>query len=128
HVLTATTDEPASWIKALERQVAAVETTSVAEGWQAHVEHWGEFWARSHIVVTERGVEGGGALNDVSAAYARQRYLTACSGRGAYPIKFNGGLFTADWEIPGQAFDADYRRWGGPYWFQNTRLAYWPML
>lgn len=25
-------------------------------------------------------------------------------------------------------FDADYRRWGGPYWFQNTRLAYWPML
>ena len=26
------------------------------------------------------------------------------------------------------SFDADYRRWGGPYWFQNTRLIYWPML
>ena len=24
--------------------------------------------------------------------------------------------------------NADYRRWGGGYWFQNTRLLYWPML
>jgi hypothetical protein len=32
--------------------------------------------------------------------------------------------------LPGQyhGFDADYRRWGGPYWWQNTRLPYWSML
>merc|ERR1712000_213183 len=24
--------------------------------------------------------------------------------------------------------DADFRMWGGGYWFQNTRLSYWSML
>ncbi len=61
---------------------------------------------------------------EISRAYALQRYLQACAGRGAYPIKFNGSLFTVDME----GFDPDYRRWGGPYWWQNTRLSYWPML
>jgi alpha-L-fucosidase 2 len=27
-----------------------------------------------------------------------------------------------------EVFDADYRRWGGPCWLQNTRLPYWSML
>lgn len=31
-------------------------------------------------------------------------------------------------ENTGETYNADYRRWGGPYWFQNTRLIYWPML
>ncbi|NIA13547.1 MAG: hypothetical protein GWP08_05655, partial [Nitrospiraceae bacterium] len=48
--------------------------------------------------------------------------------RGAMPVKFNGSLFTVDATVDGERFDADYRRWGGPYWFQNTRLIYWPML
>lgn len=65
---------------------------------------------------------------DVSRAYALQRFISACAGRGAYPIKFNGSIFTVDSREPGEVYDADYRRWGGPYWFQNTRLAYWPML
>ena len=43
---------------------------------------------------------------------------------GAYPIKFNGSIFTVD----SPPLDPDYRRWGGPYWWQNTRLPYWPML
>ena len=44
------------------------------------------------------------------------------------PVKFNGSLFTVDAVVGGQHFDADYRAWGGPYWFQNTRLPYWSML
>ncbi|HVU56619.1 MAG TPA: alpha/beta hydrolase, partial [Puia sp.] len=47
------------------------------------------------------------------------RYVTACAGRGAYPIKFNGSLFTVS---------RDFRAWGGQYWFQNTRAMYWPRL
>jgi len=62
----------------------------------------------------------------VARGYALQRYITACAGRGNYPIKFNGSLFTVD--IAGEPDTADYRRWGGCYWFQNTRLSYWPML
>lgn len=61
----------------------------------------------------------------VSRAYALQRYVSACAGRGRYPIKFNGSLFTVPSE--GQPGDADYRRWGPGYWWQNTRLPYYSM-
>lgn len=75
---------------------------------------------------------GGGAGGDVGATitqgYALQRYINACAGRGAMPIKFNGSLFTVDAVDGDEHYDADYRRWGGPYWFQNTRLPYWSML
>jgi hypothetical protein len=27
-----------------------------------------------------------------------------------------------------EVYDADFRQWGGGYWFQNGRLAHWPML
>jgi lysophospholipase L1-like esterase len=58
----------------------------------------------------------------VSQMYALQRFITACAGRGRYPIKFNGSLFTV--AHPGKPGDADYRRWGPGYWWQNTRLPY----
>ena len=57
-----------------------------------------------------------------------QRFVSACAGRGGSPIKFNGSIFSMDAIVGGRPVDADYRRWGGPYWFQNTRLVYWPML
>jgi hypothetical protein len=60
----------------------------------------------------------------INQRYALQRFLNACSGRGASPIKFNGSIFN----VNGPHHDADFRAWGGLYWFQNTRLAYWPML
>jgi len=109
---------------------------SQPEAWQAHIGHvltealevpaatrqreheawWQAFWQRSWIHVT--GPEG----RQVSQAYALQRYVTACAGRGRYPIKFNGTIFTVAYEnTPG---DADYRRWGPGYWWQNTRLPY----
>ncbi len=64
----------------------------------------------------------------LTRAYALQRWINACGGRGAYPIKFNGSIFTVDHCEAENNFDADFRRWGGSYWFQNTRLAYWSML
>jgi len=58
----------------------------------------------------------------VSQMYHLQRFITACAGRGRYPIKFNGSLFTVP---PGPTErDPDYRRWGPGYWWQNTRLPY----
>ena len=70
----------------------------------------------------------GSDLAMVSQRYALQRYVSACAGRGAFPVKFNGSIFTVDAREPKEKYDADYRRWGGCYWFQNTRLVYWPML
>lgn len=68
----------------------------------------------------------GAAIKDeaayVSQMYHLQRFITACAGRGNYPIKFNGSLFTVP---PGPTEkDPDYRRWGPGYWWQNTRLPY----
>ena len=61
----------------------------------------------------------------VSQMYHLQRFITAAAGRGRYPIKFNGSLFTVP---PGPTeADPDYRRWGPGYWWQNTRLPYYAM-
>lgn len=72
--------------------------------------------------VAESAFETGDDAFVVSRAYALQRFVTACAGRGRYPIKFNGSIFT----VPhaGSPGDADFRRWGPGYWWQNTRLPY----
>lgn len=81
------------------------------------------------LVKEERGDPVGETL---TRGYVLQRFMNACSGRGGSPIKFNGSIFTVE-ATTGAApetsgGDPDWRRWGGNYWFQNTRLAYWPML
>ncbi|MCC7263955.1 MAG: hypothetical protein IT369_15690 [Candidatus Latescibacteria bacterium] len=113
--------EPAAWLAALVGQAAAGPPAEEAQ--VAHRRWWAGFWSRSHIHVS-----GTPEAETVSRGYALQRFVTACGGRGAYPIKFNGSIFTVDSREPDEPYDADYRRWGGPYWFQNTRLAYWPLL
>ncbi len=89
----------------------------------AHEAWWQAFWQRSWIRVS-----GDAAAEAVDRAYCLQRFLFACSGRGRFPIKFNGSLFTVLGRDKGKTFTPDWRRWGGAYWFQNTRLAYWPMI
>lgn len=69
----------------------------------------------------------------VTRAYVLQRWIQACAGRGAYPIKFNGSLFSVDYvhrkhDGSLQKLGPDARQWGGCYWFQNTREPYWAML
>jgi alpha-L-fucosidase 2 len=79
------------------------------------------------------GGGGGGAeeeeeqVFELARRWHLQRMIHGMLGRGRYPIKFNGGLFTigqpADiWNGP------DYRAYGGFYWHQNTRMSYWSML
>jgi alpha-L-fucosidase 2 len=118
HVLTQITAAPQQWIAALEKQAATIETIPAAQRRQQHTRWWNEFWNRSWISVT-----GDSDAATVTRGYALQRWINACGGRGAFPIKFNGSIFVVD-----NRFDADYRAWGGGYWFQNTRLPYWSML
>ena len=61
----------------------------------------------------------------VSRAYALQRFVSACAGRGRYPIKYNGSILTVP--ANGRPLHADYRAWGPGYWWQNTRLPYCSM-
>ncbi len=65
----------------------------------------------------------------LTRAYALQRWIAACAGGGTLPIKFNGSIFTVEpHHAGGPDFDADWRRWGDCFWWQNTRLPYYPML
>ncbi|MBK5293156.1 MAG: hypothetical protein JJE04_15970 [Acidobacteriia bacterium] len=123
HLLTAQTPSAAAWEQQLAEQMQRVNQTPIEKARQEHRLWWEKFWERSWIRVT-----GSPEAEAVTRGYRLQRFLNAAGGRGAYPIKFNGSIFTVDAREPGQNFDADYRRWGGPYWFQNTRLPYWSML
>ncbi len=65
----------------------------------------------------------------MTQSYILQRWVAACGGRGHWPIKFNGSIFTVEPSHTGkQPYNADWRKWGGAFWWQNTRLPYYPML
>jgi hypothetical protein len=69
------------------------------------------------------------AASRITQAYVLQRWMTACAGRGNYPIKFNGSIFTVESKFAGGPnLDADWRRWGDCYWWQNMRFPSYPMM
>ncbi len=126
--LTAKTDTPEEWTAQLSRQVKEIDALSLENTRQEHQKWWDQFWHRSWIFV-----RGSPAAVDVTEGYVLQRFVTACAGRGAFPIKFNGSIFVV--EDPARTdkngpapVNADYRDWGGQYWYQNTRAMYWPRL
>jgi hypothetical protein len=120
--LTCVADSPSDWLRAAEAMANRVTAPTPAR-FAAHEAWWKQYWERSWISITASDPAEATDARRLSDAYAIQRFVTACAGRGALPIKFNGSIFTVD-----EIFDPDYRRWGGPYWFQNTRLPYWAML
>jgi hypothetical protein len=129
YALTQTADSPAAWQTALEQVVGAADATSIQSAHRAHVKWWTEFWNRSWIQIA-----GTPEAQQVSQSYAIQRYMTACAGRGAQPVKFNGSLFTVGHDLPNDTHsteanhDPDYRAWGASFWNQNTRQVYWPLI
>lgn len=59
----------------------------------------------------------------VNLAWAAQRFMTRCAGTGQLPIRFNGSLF-----LMNEKGNPDYRPWGHGFWWQNTRLPYYPLF
>ena len=129
--VTAQTPTPEVWCEQIGKIAAQADTVDLETARRQHREWWRNFWSRSWIFAT-----GDDAARQVTQGYALQRFVSACAGRGAYPIKFNGSIFTMDWikreKVKGVEMvvtnSADTRDWGGQYWFQNTRPMYWPML
>jgi hypothetical protein len=121
--LTAQTATLEEWVDCVQAQATASDEAAVESAFTAHCDWWRGFWERSWIRVS-----GTAEAEIVSRGYELQRFINACGGRGAFPIKFNGSIFTVDAREKDESYDADYRRWGGGYWFQNTRLTYWPMI
>jgi len=131
HPLVAQTSSAEEWLARVRKQAEAVDQVSLDQTRHEHRAWWEAFWKRSHLVVS-----GFPDAERVCRGYNLQRFLQACASRGRFPMKFNGSLFTVDGtratahaaaEVP-EVFDADFRLWGGGYWFQNCRLLNWPML
>jgi hypothetical protein len=131
HLLVAPAASAAEWLGLILAQAAATDRLALDTAREEHRNWWEAFWQRSHIVAS-----GSPEAETVSQGYALQRFLQAGASRGRFPMKFNGSLFTVDGTretaragngIPA-TYDADYRLWGGGYWFQNCRLLYWSML
>ncbi len=96
---------------------------------------WHAFWSRSWIFVEGDPWPASELSSDphppsrITQAYLLQRWVQACAGRGHFPIKFNGSIFTVEPKFAGGPdLNPDWRRWGDSYWWQNTRLAYHAML
>jgi alpha-L-fucosidase 2 len=116
---TAQASSESFWQTRMNNQVAAIAATPETTAYTNHLAWWDAFWNRSWIFVS-----GDTNATNVTRGYLEQRFMNACQGRGQYPMKFNGGTFTFDYN--GQ--NGDYRAWGPGYWNQNTRLLYWPLL
>jgi hypothetical protein len=129
YALAQQADTPEIWQAALNKKIEAVDATKIKSAWKAHQEWWAEFWDRCWVHVS-----GTPDAAKISQSYAIQRYMTACAGRGAQPVKFNGSLFTVGHDLPEgtssteNSHDPDYRAWGNSFWNQNTRLIYWPLI
>jgi alpha-L-fucosidase 2 len=131
--LTAQTSHAQLWVDSLSQIAKHAEKKGLQVLKQAHEAWWKSFWLRSWIYV-----DGTPEAERITQAYTLQRFVNACAGRGAQPIKFNGSIFTMDMDSivlskkggPKKmvTVNGDYRDWGGRYWFQNTRHIYWPML
>lgn len=92
---------------------------------------WAEFWSRSYIAIQPGGKAADKEAWQIGRNYQLFRYMLGCNAYGAYPTKFNGGLFTYDPSAIDSSFTftPDFRNWGGgTHTAQNQRLVYWPML
>lgn len=118
---TLTSSTPDEWKQHI-MQLAEQYGTEKEDTFENHKSSWHEKWAKSYVLCPK---DSEGFL--FAKGFLYQRYMNLCAGKGAYPIKFNGSIFTAD-EMEGYPGNYDARRWGAPYWIQNTRLIYWGML
>lgn len=123
-VMIVKTEHPSSpehWQGEVMATLEEVKDKSLTESFSQHVKWWKDYWKGSYIFL--RGDHSEEAKT-VTQAYMVQRYQNACSSRGEFPIKFNGGLWTS---IP-RGGSYDFRKWGDGFWWQNQRMVYWPMF
>jgi alpha-L-fucosidase 2 len=120
---------PEAWQSDLDLLAKKVSAVPIESARKAHRQWWRDFWNRSWIHVS--GTED---AKKVSQGFIMQRYMMAASSRGAFPTKFNGGLFTVGHDMAGNVestpkdHNPDFRQWGSSYWNQNNRLLYWPLV
>ncbi len=129
YVVTQHPSTPEKWVKTMEGLMLRTKVETYKVRYNEHRNWWYAFWDRSWINAfpseTTENLNNDNDAYFASRAYALQRFIDASAGKGNFPIKFNGSIFTVPAE--GKPGGADYRRWGPGYWWQNTRLPYLSM-
>eukprot|EP01047_Picozoa_sp_COSAG01_P019997 COSAG01_NODE_1129_length_11575_cov_19.751917_7_plen_1038_part_00 len=127
----AQTPSAQTWMAQLRAKAAKAAAVSYETALQAHAAHWAAIWQRSWFdTLAEPGTDS----YNQSFGFALGRYVNLCQGRGKTPTHFTGGIFyqaaKGESGIDPQynRYDYDWRSWGAPYWWQNTRFAYDPMI
>jgi hypothetical protein len=138
------------WLTLAENAARKSSDAKVAQSRTAKV--WHKFWDRSWVVCDvknktesadvlsatgstrhslfgdDKGIAPEAMQMTVGRAHTLQRYMQACAGRGLFPIKFNGSIFTVEPSVMGKGDNPDWRRWGDCHWWQNVRMPYHAML
>ncbi|WP_157097938.1 DUF5703 domain-containing protein [Niabella ginsenosidivorans] len=112
-----------------KKQIAAIAgQSSLTAALDNSKKWWGAFWNKSYVYINIPGDKAFGYK--LTQSYILQRYMAACSGRGNFPVKFNGSIFTTEPQYTNAAYplSSDYRNWGNDFWWQNTRLPYYAMF
>jgi len=111
------------WSDSINNISKQYSATKLAECKILHNQWWQKFWNRSWVDISTSDKKEEADVYQLSQAYTLSRFMNACGGRGALPIKYNGSVFTY-----GKPDNPDFRQWGGVgYWFQNQRHTYYPM-
>lgn len=118
------------WRQRLQETLAASQQHPKANR-QRTLAWWRDYWNRSFVYI-QPGQQAANAPEwQAGRNYQLMRYMLGGNAFGAYPTKFNGGLFTYDPSLTDSTlkFTPDFRNWGGgTHTAQNQRLVYWPML
>ncbi len=124
-VLTQQPSTAEKWLNEIDHILKNANSSNNERTFNQHKEWWRSFWQRSWIevscndtITTPLGSEKQGDV--LTRGYTLQRFINACGSRGKFPVKFNGSIFTVDYD--GTEGYGDYRRWGTGYWWQNSRL------
>jgi len=131
-VLVQQTDTEDEYINALTKLATGLDKKRETSTLAAHKKWWKEYWDRSYVYFNSAIQSVNDTLQLLNRGYILQRYVNAIGARGKLPVKFNGSTLVLDTyrhqigRVSGKSADA--RQWGGAYWWQNTRLIYYPML
>ena len=117
------TDEPGKWSEQQGKELLlSLDALSFDVLKEETAKWWDNYFNEYYLEFT-----GDEDAEAVTRGYTAQKYLLGCCSRGKLPVKFNGAIFTVE-PSPHYDGDYDYRRWGGAFWLQNTRLIYWDLL
>jgi len=129
YLQTNQTPDVSQWQSGLNQVISDAEKNQKT-AWQNTAGWWQKYWEKSFIYIGESQPQGSPGWQS-GKNYQLFRYMLGCNAFGAYPTKFNGGLFTYDpvFINKGYKYTPDFRNWGGGLMTaQNQRLVYYPML